>query len=169
MQVLKRAKLLIEAEHFFCRGMATDSYASGAKASAIEYWSGWKGFEYREGDFKLVDMYTIHPDSKKSGGHTHIHYQGKTIWMMSYGGFYKKDATSCLKASLLLNYGAGIFNFGRGKSMFRLEDYSYDISGQGDFNRFVANEHVQVLTPRGDHTPTYEPAGGHQVWGMALI
>src|SRR3989344_758898 len=160
---MDRNKLLAEAEALFCRGMATDSYASGAKAGLIEYWAGWKGYEYREGDFKLVDMYMVDPDTKKSGGHTHIHYQGRTIWMMSYGGFYKKEAIPCLKSALMANYTKRIFNAGRGQDGHVVGGFRYNIRDRGEssFERFAAHESVRPVEARG----YLASEDGHDVWG----
>ncbi|MSR70630.1 hypothetical protein EXS62_01160 [Candidatus Kaiserbacteria bacterium] len=166
---MDREKLLAEAEAFFCRGMATDSYASGAKAHPVEDWLGWEAYEYREGDLRLVDMYTVDPDTGKSFGNTYIHYQGRTIWMMSYGGFYKKEATPCLKSALMANYTRGIFDMGRGQNGFADGAYIYLIGSYNpscSFERFYAREGIRQHVPGGKEL---ESVGGHEVWGMAVI
>jgi hypothetical protein len=166
---MERERLLEEAQAFFCRGIATDSYASGAKAAIISGSAEWKGYEYREGGFRLTDMYLVNPETKKSVGQTYILHDSKTIWIMSYGGFYKKEAVPCLKSALMESYLAGVFNAGRGRHMHRLGDCSYEISAQGTFEHFTARERVQCLVPREGRTPVYEPAGEHHMLGMALI
>ena len=58
---MDREQLLEEAESFFCKAMATDSYASGAKPHAMPAALACKGYEYRAGDFRLLDVYFVHP------------------------------------------------------------------------------------------------------------
>ena len=164
---MNRKELLADAEKFFCHAMATDSYASGAKANPVERWLGWEGYEFRDGDFRLLDMYTVNPENRKSFGNTYIYYQSKTIWMMSYGGFYKKEAIPCLKAALMANYSRGIFNLGRGPGEYVDGDYVYLIgSGSASsFERFSAHEGIRHKAGQ----EKLENLGGHDVWGMALI
>ncbi|MES2203285.1 MAG: hypothetical protein V4474_03135 [Patescibacteria group bacterium] len=167
MDAIERAVLLREAAVFFCKAMATDSYASSAEAHPIPEMPGWKGYEYREGDFRLLDAYFVHPDTKKSVGFTKIWYKRVLIWWMSYGGYYVKEAIPCLKAALLENYRNGIFNAGRARNGFRLGEYAYHIDtvGRSSFERFIAHEAIHPIKAVG----FYPTEGGHDIWGMALI
>ena len=166
---MDRNALLAEAQAFFCRGMATGSYASGAKAIPLSGDADWKVFEHynRGRDWYLQDRYYVDPTTDKSVGETRIYYEHQLIWLMSYGGFYKKEAIPCLKAALMANYTKGIFNAGRGKDGYVAGGFRYNIRTQGEnsFERFATHESVRPIRVRG----YLASEGGHDVWGMALI
>ena len=86
---------------------------------------------------------------------------------MFYGGFYPKEAVPCLKAALMANYTKGIFNAGRGKDMYVKGDYIYMIAPQEpcSFERFFAREGIRNKSDDDG----LKRAGGHKMWGMALI
>lgn len=92
---------------------------------------------------------------------------------MAYGGFYKKEATQCLKAALMANYTAGLFNAGRGSPVL-YNMYRYDIqirTHEKGFGRFFAHESVghSFYTTSGGGIPKWVNDGEHDIWGMALI
>lgn len=169
MNKLERDNLLAEAQDLFCRGMAV-GYASGAPSGLVFGDTDWKMFGYREGDWRLEDRYYISPTTGKSVGETRIYFERQLIWFMSYGGFYKKEAIPCLKGALMANYKENVFNSGRGKNDFVDGEYIYIIASQGpcSFERFFAREGIRrVQSAQAGTIP--EHAGGHDVWGMALI
>ncbi len=171
---MNRSTLLNQAQAFFCRGMTTDSYASGAPPIGTAGLPKWKGYLYREGDFRLEDTYYVHPSSSKSVGMTRIWCRGEMVWHMSYGGYYAKEATPCLKAALMENYRRGIFLAGRGRDLYQLGNCRYIIrpGAHRSFERFSAQESVVRINAeaRDPREPSDTTAlGGHEVWGMALV
>jgi hypothetical protein len=167
---MSESDLLQMAEAFFCRGMAT-GYASGAEATPIPGEMGWKRYEYREGDLYLEDRYYVDSTSGKSVGETRIYHQNRLIWIMVYGGSYKKEAIPCLKAALMLNYTAGRFYAGRGRAS-QMRGYQYNIrsiAGPNSFSHFSAHESIMHSVKQSGAGSYLESDGNHDVWGMALI
>jgi hypothetical protein len=169
---MKRPMVLKQAAQVFCRGMMT-GYVVGAPTTPSHMIPGWKGYEYREDDFRLADIYTV-SQSGPSVGQTHLYYQGSLIWFMSYGGFYKKEAIPALKAALASTYSRSEFNLGRGPLVYRHENYEYILT-PGDkqgFSRFSARERIVRIdkeAPDPHDAPDSTPMGEHEVWGMALV
>jgi hypothetical protein len=89
---------------------------------------------------------------------------------MSYGGFYVKSSTSCLKAALLKNYCDGVFTAGRGKDGHEEGEYRYELRpiDECTFSQFCAHEQIVHTYRHGLHEKL-AIAGGHHIWGMALI
>lgn len=175
MPEFDRQAFLKEAEAVVLRGLAK-GYASGAKATPVPGKPGWKYYEYAEGPWYLRDEYYVDPVSKKSCGyvvleHDSAEYPNRLVWFMAYGGFYKKEAIPCLKGALMERYSAGVFNCGRGRLGYTDGTYVYAIQSQGksSFERFFAHESVMLGTFRDYGGTYYEDAGGHEVWGMALV
>lgn len=90
---------------------------------------------------QLVDLWFSRGDSDFNGGMTVIWVNDEPIWMMNYGGWYRKDAIPVLKMALKTAYEQKLFHGGRGPHEFRVGDYTYsndpDHSG---FEEFCGHE-----------------------------
>lgn len=170
MSKFDRQAFLKEAEAAVLRGLAK-GYASGAKATPVPSKPGWKCYEYSEGLWYLRDAYYVHPVTGKSVGETRMHYcEHHLIWFMSYGGFYKKEAISCLKGALMANYQRGIFNAGRGKDGYQESGYRYGTLSYytNSFERFFAHESVYSSKTQSGGGTIIGSDGAHEVWAWRL-
>ena len=87
-------------------------WVGGGQAFAVPEMPGYKRTVFHKGDYQVVDQYGS--IDEKSTGTTSILFEGKTIWFMSYMGYYRKEDIPILKALLKKTYEKGEFIGGRG-------------------------------------------------------
>ncbi|MBI1984724.1 MAG: hypothetical protein HYS60_01275 [Candidatus Wildermuthbacteria bacterium] len=84
---------------------------------------GYKGIEWEEGPWRVVDCWTVEQNTQtdmvKSAGFTTIWHKKIPIFVMHYGGAYVKSVVPFLKKALLVNYETSYFEGGRGPSSFQ--------------------------------------------------
>jgi hypothetical protein len=123
---------------------------------------GSKSISISKGDFVMIDCYFTNQESPKSGGFTVISHQGVQVWMMGYGGWYRKEAIVFLKSALSLAYKRREFYGGRGPLFLPGNDYSYHNNVEmGDFARFRGTESIKDKNG--------ETVGFHDYWGMSML
>ncbi len=152
--ILKNAKM-----HFFAAMLV--GWAAGV--NGVEVPGGMPGFKeimYKKDDFRVLDRWCV-SDAKKSTGTTTIWFFDNPIWVMNYGGFYKKENMLALKQALMVAYIRRLFVGGRGpRSLTGPFNLEYSNYANGDFSSFHGKEY---LSDYG------EKVGWHEYWGMALI
>ncbi|MDP2655657.1 MAG: hypothetical protein Q8P17_03980 [bacterium] len=164
-------KILEAAQKEFFVAMQK-GWAGGAKGTGVPGMPKYKQIEYQSGDFRIVDQYGK-SQAGKSEGTTRIWFCDDPVWVMSYGGFYRKEEVPFLKWALYGCYVHSIFNGGRGPCLIPDIDHTVDkdliyinsANGGGSFERFRGRE--EIRSRRGYHNIT--PLGWHDYWGMALI
>ena len=119
---------------FFLRAMALA--VKGEMVNALSKTEplipGFRSFEYREENLRLVDSYF--PGALMSGM-TIIWEDDKPVWMMTYGGYYPDEIVPFLLRALAKEYEEPWFNGGRGPSIF-IEDnlvYLNKVQGGNEF------------------------------------
>jgi hypothetical protein len=166
MSEVNRKILKAAQEHFF-RAMQV-GYVAGAKGVEVPGTPKYKQIEYKSGDFRIVDQYGS-SQAGKSEGTTRIRFCDDPVWVMSYGGFYRKNEIPFLKRALMQNYEKRHFTGGRGPSL--MTDLELMLEGDspvyvnwftGDFMRFSGREEIRTCD-------SDSPLGWHDYMGMALI
>ncbi|MDD5050763.1 MAG: hypothetical protein PHV93_03420 [Candidatus Pacebacteria bacterium] len=142
-------RLIQEAQAVFLKGMATSSWATGAKSIPIVELPGYKAVSFRDGDFLLVDMWAPGDKRFRFSGSTTISFQETVIWAMHYQGFCSPRASPILRKILLDTYKKGIFWGGRGEQCMSVDDkWRYynllrAVSQQHSFFHFSGEENLQ--------------------------
>ena len=118
---LVREGLIIFTQRSFFEAMK-QGWASGASAKKDFPFPGAKGYEsnfrYGHARLRFLDYYFVNELSRTSFG-TKVAFQfGEPVWMMQYGGWYKKEAIPFVKTALMSAYGASQFRGGRGPASF---------------------------------------------------
>ncbi|MFH1423967.1 MAG: DUF5680 domain-containing protein [Candidatus Nealsonbacteria bacterium] len=155
-------------ESFYLEAMR-HGWAAGAKKVSISELPGAKAIPYRDEkkQLYLLDWYFAPQNSLNgaSAGTTMIWYKGIPVWLMHYGGRYRKEATPFLKAALTRAYELPVFWGGRG--------LPYDYQGgerlvyinqtekQSSFADFRGEEMIIDLLTR-------TRIGWHTYWGTLL-
>lgn len=133
-------------QEFFLE-MATDTYASGAKAARIPERPWEREFRRERGELTYIDRYVV--NGEYSGGSTVILVEGVPAWLMQYHGWCKDDdpvVLNVLKAALLENYRRGVFFGGRGPKRWDQQvgdrAFSYGNNPEGGFTDFRGGEGI---------------------------
>lgn len=164
-------KILEAAQTHFFRAMEK-GWAGGAKGTEVFDMPKYKEIEYTAGDFRIVDQYGS-SQAGKSEGTTRIWFCDDPVWVMSYGGFYRKEEIPFLQWALYGHYVHSIFNGGRGPCLIPDIDHKVDkeliyinwVDNGSSFDRFRGREEIRSRC--GYHHTA--PLGWHDYWGMALI
>jgi len=122
---------------------------------------GWYGSMLKGIKFTLCDYYFVAPGSDKSYGTTVI-WEGerpvlKPIWVMHYGGFYKKEVIPFLKRALFAAYNKDQFFGGRGPEFYREQGnpmaYQNFVTDNCSFGLFNGTEEIRGVERKllGEH------------------
>lgn len=144
-EVTKNPGFIEEMKDIFFAAMNT-GYTANEKQrkSSLAGIPGYKVITFVSGYWKVIDAYQVSPLGDKSGGTTHILYDGTPTWMMHYFGQYPEEAIPCLKAALRETYVKKRFVGGRGPDCFIHENYMYrNQSPFGNFRYFSGREHIE--------------------------
>jgi len=154
--------VLKEAKRYFFLAMLA-GWAGGAKAVPVPNKPGFKQTNYQDGDFHVLDEYGKGRGSNKSVGTTTIWYFNEPVWVMTYGGHYRKDEVPFLKNVLVAAYEKGRFYGGRG-SYSENRDLAY-INAEHQSSTFSDFKGCEMIITRVGNTPL----GHHWYHGMALL
>jgi len=151
-----------KTQEFFLKAML-QGWISGAEETKVPHMPGYRTIPFRDGDLFLLDCYCVNPNSSKSAGTTTIWYRDIPVWIMQYGGFYRKSEISFLKHALRCAYESNVFIGGRGPIDYREDQLLYENSPNFDeFEGFSGIETIYRL-------PELEELGHHKYWGMYLV
>ena len=143
---------------------------------------GWEGFYIPLGDYIYFDAYCVNATSCKSVGFTHIYIRNSStelsepdlilLWMMNYGGCYKKEVVPFLKLALLSAIEKREFLGGRGERYFVDKNYPslyYHNQPRTDrgFVEFSGRE--EILYDGGPTNQLHENLGYQWYQGMTMI
>jgi hypothetical protein len=147
----------------FFAAMRNGYAKSGVKKDTIAELPGSKTIPFELGDFKLLDCYLVTPDSPHSFGQTIIWRNDVPIWIMSYQGWYLKDAIPFLKRALWEAYDRGDFFGGRGPRFFQNDGMTYTnrFDFPNDWRHFRGRE--EVFDRNGQNV------GWHEYQGLLLV
>ncbi|MFA5961167.1 MAG: DUF5680 domain-containing protein [Parcubacteria group bacterium] len=150
-----------KAKHFFFKAMI-NGWAGNAEKITLPQMPGYKVISFSEEDLYLTDCYCVTPDSTSSVGTTTIYYEDNPIWIMQYGGYYRKEAIGFLKEVLLSSYENRDFIGGRGPYQQKNHDLIYTNNPSTNrFHDFKGEENI--------HNQTYNiKMGYHHYWGMSF-
>lgn len=152
-------------KRFFFEAMKS-GWAMPVPKSPIPSLPGSKSIPFRIGEYQLLDYYFIAPGSDSSYGTTVIWVAERPVWVMHYGGWYKKEAIPLLKAALRETYLQNQFVGGRGPREYREENspllYRNHIEADNSFTAFHGFENV-VDTEYGSIL------GEHRYFGGLMI
>lgn len=110
---------LNQIQFVFLEAMA-HGWAQGVQEIEIQEFPGTKAIPFVSGEFRVLDCYTVTPNSRNSSGTTTIWYQNQPVWIMHYGGWYAKSAIPFLKTCLHRAYvEERLFYGGRGPTWVR--------------------------------------------------
>ena len=124
---------------------------------------GFKGFYFPNGALDLMDQWSKSSKSGKSAGQTIIWHNQTPIWIMHYGGVYKKEALPFLKEVLRKTYSEETFFGGRGSAQIFGDKLTYVNSVEKDsFTMFSGHEEII-------ENDDFRQLGFHDYWGMSLI
>ncbi len=160
-----------EIQAFFFETMLSSWVGCGTKIE-IPGMPGHWGFDYSEGDLRLVDRYCVTPSSTMSAGTTTIWYCNIPIWVMQYAGFYTDPhVISFLKRALLKAYSAGEFIGGRGPRIYVEHPFVYvNRPTSNDFGQFAGREDIYDLVDgEPSHTESVDSIGFHRYMGISLF
>ena len=161
------------------RGYAVDI---PAKKDAFPLLPGWSGFYIPLGDYVYFDAYCVNAVSRRSVGFTQIYIRNYSnelsephkilLWMMNYGGCYKKEAIPFLKLALRSAIEKRVFLGGRGEHYFVNKKYPSlyyhnHLHVNQEFLEFSGREEILY-----DGTPTcqcHRNLGYHWYNGMSLV
>ncbi len=160
-EVHKPEKIVEAVKTFFFEAMKS-GYVIPVPKIPIHDLPGSKSIPFKQGEFSLLDYYFVNPWSNSSYGTTVIWIAEKPIWVMHYGGWYKKSVIPFLKRALARNYEQSIFLGGRGPERLEGEDHTLQYLNrveQNDFSNFrgyeyiiAASEQVGILGQKlGEH------------------
>lgn len=141
-----------------------DGYAkNGIKKGTLAELPMSKTIPFELGDFKLLDCYLITPHGPHSFGQTIIWCEGVPVWMMSYQGWYAKNAIPFLKKALFEAYDHRDFIGGRGPRCFTDNGMIYvnRVEPPNDWQHFRGREEVFDLAG-----VSY---GWHEYQGLLLV
>lgn len=117
------------------------------------------------GDLRVVDQWTQTPCSDQSNGFTLITWNGIPVWIMHYGGWYKKEVAPFLKKCLLQNYITEEFRGGRGPESEGVGDLLWYANrlGNNTPNTFESFSGEETIMKGNEHM------GSHWYRGDLLI
>lgn len=119
---------ILQLQLFFFEA-ACATYASGKKATKFGHEREFRHVS-SNGSLVYIDRYVV--NGEYSGGNTVILVEDVPIWLMQYHGWCKNDnkqVLDFLKKCLLISYGKGEWNGGRGPAEFignRSENLVYE-------------------------------------------
>jgi hypothetical protein len=155
-----------EIESIFFEAMRRGYAGGSAEETALLGLPGYKAIIYECGSLKVIDYYCkSEPPDANSMGSTVIIYDGKPLWCMNYGGFYRELAIPFLKKALLKNYERDEFLGGRGPEKFEEGRMVYSNKSKGNFLRFEGAEEI-ILKP--DAGQPGHSIGWHKFFGFLL-
>ena len=123
---------------------------------------GSKSITYKDGDFTVIDCYFVREGSDASHGFTLITFKDVPIWIMRYGGWYKKEVIPFLKSALMAAYRERQFFGGRGPIQFMNEEKTLVYQNSGDlypFSNFHSSEQIRSIVD-GKLLGFHECSGG---------
>jgi hypothetical protein len=154
----------MQAKNFFFEGMM-QGYAVSEKKIKIAKLPGYKAIPFRDGDFSLLDLYCVTPNSNKSAGTTTIWFQEEPVWIMQYSGYYEESAIKFLKTALCKAYEMRHFVGDRGPVSYKENLFIYTNSPRrNNFTKFEGREEIFVNTADGQVS-----LGFHEYSGMSLV
>ena len=157
----KKAVLEGAREVFFkahLAGYAGDGEGSVKTKSA----DGKVSIEFVDGDYRVLDEYYTTPHSDYSFGTTIIFYKDAPVWMMYYGGCYKKEIIPFLKEALGKAYETNSFFGGRGIKTYVVGALHYQNFPMGTWDDFKGSEEIRIYETR-------EKLGFHESGGRSLL
>jgi len=108
---------------------------------------GWKTISYENESLQLVDMWHTTPNSDYSSGVITIFRKDMPIWVMHFGGWYKKSAIQFLKNALMHSFENRKFTGGRGPFSLESEGLTYkNIVILNSFVEFYGHEKITSET-----------------------
>ena len=122
---MSSAERLKKAKEVFFEAMMHGYANPEAKKTSLKGLPKSKVITFEKDDFIVTDLYFTHPESDASSGITIIHHQNEPIWVMHYGGWYKKEAISFLKEVLYTAYKKEYFAGGRGINPSQSDSFLY--------------------------------------------
>ena len=153
-------------EQFFFEAMKS-GWAMPVPKVPIPSLPGSKSIPFRIGEYSLLDYYFVAPGSDSSYGTTVIWIANRPVWVMHYGGWYKKEVIPFLKAALRMAYSQNQFIGGRGPQRYKNCHYPFlycnDVGWiQCTFENFHGLEYVLDQTQ-------IQRLGEHRYFGGLLI
>jgi len=159
---LCREKILQVAELHFLVAMKI-GWAAGVRGTDVPDMPNYREIVYKKDGFKVADRFCVSKEGK-SAGTTTIWYFDEPIWVMNYGGFYRKEDIPFLRRALMANYEFNNFFGGRGPDIFTDQNreiaYSNYSVYASTFSSFSGKECIH---------DSKKTLGWHEYWGMALI
>jgi len=168
-----RAEFLQEVKDVFFQGMSQGWVTGGEKQRDVPF-PGAKCYTFTRGRFTLKDFFFVNSLSNSSCGSTVISWAGLStgpVWMMQYGGWYKKEVMEFLKRVLARYYTSNVFYGGRGPIMFAGEDHMIQYLNnviRNDFADFLGHESI-IVTSELYGCPPGTIQGEHHYFGRALV
>jgi len=150
--------------HFFAAMRV--GWAAGVEGVGVLGMPSHKAFVYEEDHFRVIDQYCVSKAGKSAGTIT-VWFFDEPVWLMNYGGVYRKEDVSFLKHVLMVAYRQDQFFGGRGQEIFRQDRldglvYVNRMAGGSDFLSFRGTERIYSASDP-------ELLGWHDYWGMSLI
>lgn len=148
----------------FLKAKACGWSADAEKIESIEFPNS-KIIPFFLGDFRMIDHYVVNPNSDMSAGTTTIWHKDRPVWVMNYGGYYKKEAIPFLKSCLQRAYvKERRFYGGRGPKFVKDERFTYvNRIEKNDFIDFAGEEEIV------DSNFNQRCFGYHWYRGMSLL
>ncbi len=115
---------IAQAKNAFFDAMLAGYARKGVKARPIARLPGSHVIEFKNGPWKVVDVYhtTV---GEMSYGTTHLSFEDTPVWMMQYWGEYPEEMIATLKRALSQSYVNGFWNGGRGPEWFKDDEFEY--------------------------------------------
>jgi hypothetical protein len=153
---------LNEIKEFFFKAML-HGWVSGAKPQPVDGLPRFVGYDFTDGKFRLVDVYSKVPFlSTASAGSTIIWLDDTPVWTMTYAGNYVKAAIPILKEVLRQTYQLRMFCGGRGRTIANADWAYMNDPFPNDFRSFAGTEKISI-----DKAPGL--LGTHQYSGLSLV
>lgn len=153
-------------EQLFFEAMKS-GWATPAPKVTIPDLPGSKSIPFRRDDFTLIDYYFVAPGSDSSYGSTIIWVANRPVWVMHYGGWYKKEAIPFLKAALRETYSQNLFIGGRGPKEYQEKDTPFLYRNHTmDFTSYFTDFHGSEDVV---NTKTNKIVGVHRFFGGLMI
>ncbi|MEK7150270.1 MAG: DUF5680 domain-containing protein [Patescibacteria group bacterium] len=133
------------------------------KIKSLEF-PGSKIIRFVSGDFRVIDCYVVNQNSDISAGTKTIWVKDQPVWIMHYGGWYKKEAIPFLKSCLQRAYvEERRFYGGRGPYFVHDKKFAYvNKIERNDFADFAGEERIFYYVSE-------QPLGYHWYRGMSLL
>jgi hypothetical protein len=147
----------------FFKAMTAGWVSGNTGETSLAELPGMKTIPFEHGDYRVLDMYTVSPESGRSSGSTTIWHKNVPIWVMYYGGYYSEIAMPFLKECLHRAYvEERRFYGGRGPHFVRGDRFTYINNVASDaWADFRGEESIFDLNE--------QPLGSHWYRGMSLF